>query len=175
MQYINLNFIEHTDVDINLLVANCRNFEQYLNTVSSHSLVPQACMPIRVTSHSATLIGHILINKSPFVSKRGIWLSDISNLFTTFITPICILNLNGITFYPVFLLFLKSCYCYLSRRNSWRVQNQAWKNVASEFHKTTMFHVVIFILQTVFLPFLYKESSFCNSGNHRFRWTFYIN
>ena len=71
---------------------------------------------------------------------------------------ICVLNLNGITFCHVFLLSLKSCDCYFNRRSSWRVRHPTWKNVASNFHKPTMHHVVIFFMHTVFLLFLYLES-----------------
>ena len=66
LQCINLNFIENTvvlagDVNINLLLANSRNVELYLNTVFSYDLVPQVYWPTRVTSHSATLIDHIIV------------------------------------------------------------------------------------------------------------------
>ena len=69
--------------DVNILLANCRIVELYLNTVFSYG------QPTRVTSHSATLIDHILGNNSPFISNRDIWLSDMSDHFTTFVTLKC--------------------------------------------------------------------------------------
>ena len=77
------------DVNNNLLLINYRNVELYLNTVFSQGIVPKAYRPARVTSHSTTLIDHILVNNYPSVSNSGIYLSDISDHFTAFVTLKC--------------------------------------------------------------------------------------
>ena len=77
LQCINLNSVEHIvvlaeDVNINLLVANYRHVELYLNTIISHGFLPQVYTPTKVTSHSTKLIDYILDNKSHFVSSSFI-------------------------------------------------------------------------------------------------------
>ena len=73
------------DTNIDLLKSNCTRMNAYLDVLDSFGFVPQILRPTRITSHSSTLIDHILTNNEQSVTSRGIWLSDVSDHFTTFI------------------------------------------------------------------------------------------
>ena len=52
----------------------------------SHGYMPQILRPTRVTEKSANLRDHIMVNCTNLVDCRGIWLTDVSDNFATFIS-----------------------------------------------------------------------------------------
>ena len=88
---IRSNFCDHIlvicgDVNIDLLKNNCNSVEYYLNLIYSVGLIPKILRPTRVTPHSASILDHILVRNANSVSSCGIWWTDISDHFGTFIT-----------------------------------------------------------------------------------------
>ena len=57
-----------------------------MKTIFSNNFIPQNLSPTRITSHSATLIDHTLVNHMSTVRSKGTWQSGISDDFTGFIT-----------------------------------------------------------------------------------------
>ena len=74
------------DTNLNLFRENCTRINDYLNILDSFGLVPQILRATRVTSKSFSLIDHIITNNEGNISGRGIWMSDVSDHFSTFVT-----------------------------------------------------------------------------------------
>ena len=58
----------------------------YLEMIFCHAFMPQTLRPSRVTAATASLIDHVLVRNDSNVSCRGIWMCDISDHYSTFIT-----------------------------------------------------------------------------------------
>ena len=73
------------DMNIDLLqYENHQKTNEYLDNIFSLGCIPLITKPTRITSHSATIIGHIYTNKKQVAATSGILITDISDHFGIF-------------------------------------------------------------------------------------------
>ena len=82
--YKDHNLVLKGDVNIDILKEKCSRVNIYM--IFCHGFMPQILKPTRVTATTASLSDHIIVINDSNVSCRGIWLSDMSDHFSTFIT-----------------------------------------------------------------------------------------
>ena len=82
----NVDVIIYRDTNHNLFRENCTRAHDYLSILDSFGTVPQILRAIRVTSKSFSLNDHITTNNEENIGGRGIWMSDVSDHFSTSVT-----------------------------------------------------------------------------------------